>query len=93
MSARYRPDAPRWRHTYQGEPIIERTIPMIFGRSIVHWLLVFLVAACIFFLVQWLIPQVFGLIGVNVPDQIAAILALLCALGVVYSGASWRAAP
>jgi hypothetical protein len=66
---------------------------MIFGRSVIHWLIVVFVAICVFILAKWLIPLLFGLVGFAVPDQISTILALLIALGVVWGGWSWRTGP
>lgn len=64
---------------------------MIFGRAILFWIVIFLVAICIFFLAQWLIPILFGLVGVDIPGHITNILALLLAIGVVVGG--WRGWP
>ncbi len=66
---------------------------MFLGRSIVHWLVLVFVAICIFIIAKWLIPLVFGAIGVNIPDQIVLILSLLIALGWVYGGYSYRRGP
>ncbi len=66
---------------------------MIFGRSVIHWLIVVFIAICVFVLARWLIPLLFGMIGFPIPDQIVIILSLLIALGVVYGGRSWRTGP
>ena len=67
---------------------------MIFGRSILFWLIVGLVAVCIFFLSQWLIPLIFGLVGFDIPNHIVNVLALLLAIAVLVGGwGSWRGAP
>ena len=66
---------------------------MIFGRSVIHWIVVVFVAVCVFILARWLIPALFGAIGVGIPDQIVIILSLLIALGVVWGGWSWRTGP
>lgn len=66
---------------------------MIAGRSIIHWIVVALIAAGIFFVAQWLIPLVFNLIGISIPGNIVNILALLIAIGVFYGGYSYRRAP
>ncbi len=63
---------------------------MILGRSVIHWLVVAIVAVCVFFLAQWIIPMVAGLIGLRIPGNIVNILALLIALGCFYGGYSWR---
>jgi len=63
---------------------------MILGRSVIHWLIVAIIAICIFFVAQWLIPLVFGLVGVQIPPTIVNILALLIALGVFYGGYSYN---
>ncbi len=63
---------------------------MIQGRSVVHWLIVAVIAVCVFFLAQWLIPLLFALVGVTIPGNIINILALLLALGSLYGGYSWR---
>jgi putative effector of murein hydrolase LrgA (UPF0299 family) len=66
---------------------------MILGRSVVHWIIVFIIAVCIFFVAQWLIPLIAGLIGLAVPGNIVNILALLIALGCFYGGYSYRRTP
>jgi len=66
---------------------------MILGRPIVHWLITILIAICVFFVAQWLIPLVFGLVGVSIPTNIVNILSLLIALGVVFGGYSYRRGP
>jgi hypothetical protein len=66
---------------------------MIFGRSVIHWIILAVIAICVFFLAQWLIPLVFGLVGVSIPPNIVNILALLIALGCFYGGYSWRGGP
>lgn len=63
---------------------------MILGRSVIHWLIVAVIAICIFFVAQWLIPILFGLVGVTIPGNIVNILALLIALGCFYGGYSYR---
>lgn len=63
---------------------------MLLGRSIIHWLFFALVAACVFFVAQWLIPILFKLIGVDFPENIVNIFALLIALGFFYAGYNWR---
>lgn len=63
---------------------------MIFGRSIIHWLIVAFVAVCVFVIAQWLIPLLFGAVGVTIPRNIVNIFAILIAAGIVYGGYSWR---
>ncbi len=63
---------------------------MILGRSVIHWIVLAFVAVCMFILAKWLIPLLFGAIGVDIPDQIVLILSLLIALGVVWGGYSYR---
>ena len=63
---------------------------MIFGRSIIHWIVLVFIAVCVFVLAKWLIPLIFGMIGFPIPDQISTILALLIALGCVYGGYVYR---
>jgi hypothetical protein len=63
---------------------------MIFGRSVIHWLFVIFIAICVFILARWLIPLLFGAVGINIPDQIVTILSLLIALGCFYGGYSYR---
>ncbi len=59
---------------------------MILGRSVIVWLLLAFIAICIFFVAQWLIPLLFGLVGFVIPANIVNILAILIAIGVFYSG-------
>jgi hypothetical protein len=65
---------------------------MLLGRSVIHWIIVIFIAVCVFILARWAIPLLFGLVGVQIPDQIATILALLIALGCLYGGYTWRGA-
>lgn len=59
---------------------------MLFGRSIVFWIVVAFIAICVFFVAQWLIPLLFGLVDVIIPAKIVNILAILVAAGVFYGG-------
>jgi hypothetical protein len=59
---------------------------MILGRSIVFWIVVAFIAICVFFVAQWLIPLLFGLVDVIIPAKIVNILAILVAAGVFYGG-------
>lgn len=59
---------------------------MLLGRSVITWIIIVFVAACLFFIAQWLIPLLFGLIGLAVPRNIVNILSLLIAIGTVYGG-------
>jgi hypothetical protein len=62
---------------------------MLLGRSVLNWIFVGLVAVCVFLIAQWLIPVIFGKIGISIPDQIVNVLSLLLALGVVFWGYRW----
>ncbi len=66
---------------------------MIYGRSIIHWIILAFIAVCVFILAKWLIPLFFGLVGVAIPDQIVVIASLLIAVLCVYGGYSYRSAP
>jgi hypothetical protein len=66
---------------------------MLLGRPVIHWIVLAFVAVCVFILAKWLIPLIFGAIGVAIPDQIVLILSLLIALGVVWGGWSYRTGP
>ena len=59
---------------------------MLFGKSVIWWLLVAFLATCIFFLAQWVIPLLFGLVGFAFPPHITNVIALLVAAGIVYGG-------
>jgi hypothetical protein len=59
---------------------------MILGRPLLHWLFMILAAICVFILAKWLVPLVFGVLGIAIPDLISTVLALLLALGVVWGG-------
>lgn len=61
---------------------------MLFGRSVIFWLIIAFIAICVFFIAQWLIPLLFGLIGFRIPPNIVNIFALLIAAGVVFGGYS-----
>lgn len=58
------------------------------GKSVVWWLITALITIAVFFLAQWIIPLIFGLIGFAIPPHIVNIIALLIAVGVFYGG--WR---
>jgi hypothetical protein len=55
---------------------------------IVWWILQALVALLLFFLVEWLLPLILGLIGVAIPANIVTIVALLVA--VCYLLSAWQ---
>jgi uncharacterized membrane protein len=60
---------------------------------IVWWIVHALIAVLLFFLVEWLLPLVLGLIGIAIPANIVTILALLVALCYLigaYQGNWWR---
>jgi hypothetical protein len=59
---------------------------MILGRSALRWLFLILIAICVFILVKWAIPLLFGALGIAIPDLISTVLALLVASGVVWGG-------
>lgn len=59
---------------------------MLLGRSVISWVVIVFVAICVFIIARWAIPLLFSLVGFVVPLQIATVLALLIAVGVVYSG-------
>ncbi len=59
---------------------------MLLGRSVIYLLILAFVAICIFFVAQWLIPLLFGLVGFQIPPNIVNILSLLIAIGVFYGG-------
>jgi len=63
---------------------------MLLGRSVITWIVLVFVAVCVFILAKWLVPLLFALIGVAIPDQQSTILALLIAIGVMLGGYSWR---
>ena len=59
---------------------------MLFGRSVIMWLVLAFIAICVFFIAQWLIPLLFGLVGFAMPANIVNIFALLIAAGIFYGG-------
>lgn len=59
---------------------------MLLGRSVIVWLVLAFIAICIFFIAQWIIPLLFGLVGFAMPANIVNIFALLIAVGVFYGG-------
>lgn len=59
---------------------------MLYGRSVVTWIAIAIIAVIAFFVAQWLIPVLFALVTVDIPLRIVNMLALLLALGVVYGG-------
>ena len=63
---------------------------MFLGKSVVNWIILIVIAICVFIVIKWLIPLLFGMLGVTVPDLIATALALLVALGVLWGGYGWR---
>lgn len=66
---------------------------MLLGRSVISWLILAFIAICVFFIAQWLIPLVFGLIGFRIPLNIVNIFALLIAAGIVWGGYTRGAGP
>lgn len=66
---------------------------MLLGRSVLVWIALAFVAVCVFVVAKWAIPALFGLVGFDVPEQIAVVLALLIAVGIIWGGAGWRRGP
>ena len=58
----------------------------MFGRPLIHMILIVFVAVCVFVLAQWAIPLLFGFVDVSIPTKVVNVLALLIAIGVVYGG-------
>jgi putative effector of murein hydrolase LrgA (UPF0299 family) len=61
--------------------------------NVVWWVIHIVIAVLIFFLVEWLLPALAGLLGVPIPGQIVTIIALLLALLYLaggYYGGWWR---
>ncbi len=54
------------------------------GQSIVNILISLFIAICIFFIAQWAIPLIFGLVGFSFPANIVNIISLLIAAGCFY---------
>jgi len=59
---------------------------MLFGRSVIWWILVVFVAVCCFILAQWAIPLLFGFVDVSIPQKVVNVLAILIAVGIIYGG-------
>lgn len=59
---------------------------MLFGRSVIFWVIMAFIAVCIFILAQWAIPLLFGFVDVSIPSKVVNVLALLIAIGVFYGG-------
>lgn len=59
--------------------------------TIIRWLLIVLIAAIVFVIAKWAIPELFTAVGINIPNNVAGAIALLIALLVVYGG--WRGLP
>jgi hypothetical protein len=59
-------------------------------NTLLAWLLHALVAVLIFFVVQWLLPLLLGLVGLSLPDNILILIALVLALGYFVGGVSGR---
>ena len=59
------------------------------GKNLITILISAFIAICVFFVFQWLIPLIFGLVGFAVPGHIVNILAMLIAVGIFYYG-GWR---
>ena len=57
---------------------------MIFGRSVIFWVLIAFIAVCVFILAQWAIPLLFGFVDVTIPSKVVNVLAILIAVGVFY---------
>lgn len=60
----------------------------MFGRPILFWIVIALIAIGVFIVAQWAIPLLFEVVEVAVPSRVVNVLALLLALGVVYGGYS-----
>ncbi len=68
-------------------------MPVIFGRSLGTWLVQIVGAVLIFLLIIWLLPLLFAFLGIPVPDQVIKVLALLCALIVLFGPPWWVPRP
>lgn len=64
-------------------------MPVLFGRSLGAWVVQIVAAVLIFLLIIWLLPLLFGFLGIPVPDQVIKVLALLCALVVLFGPVWW----
>ncbi len=54
------------------------------GQSMISILIAAFIAICVFFIAQWVIPLIFGLVGFHFPENIVNIFALLIAAGCFY---------
>lgn len=59
---------------------------MLLGRSVISWVLLAIIAVVVFFIAQWLVPLLFGIVDVSVPRRVVNGLSLLIAIGVMYGG-------
>lgn len=64
----------------EGCPLALRVAAMT-GQSMINILIGAFLSICIFFVAQWLIPLIFGLVGFTFPANIVNIFALLIAAG------------
>lgn len=58
----------------------------MFGRPVIHMILIAFIAVCVFVLAQWAIPLLFGFVDVSIPAKVVNVLSLLIAIGVLYGG-------
>lgn len=49
-------------------------------------IILIVVAIAIFLIAKWGIPLVFAELGVNIPETVAAAMAILVAIGITYAG-------
>lgn len=61
---------------------------MIYGRSVIWWVIAVIVAVLIFVVVKWLLLLVAASLHIAIPDAVASALAALVAIGAFYGG--WR---
>ncbi len=59
-------------------------MPIVFGRSLVSWIISIVAAVLAFMLIKWLLPLLFNALHFPVPDAIVTVLAILVALLILF---------
>ena len=58
----------------------------MFGRPVIHMILIAFLAVIVYLLAKELLPMLFGLVDVVLSGTLVKLLALLIAIGVLYGG-------
>lgn len=56
--------------------------------TVIRWIVIVLIAVVVYVIAKWLVPELFGAFGIDIPADVAKAIAALIALLVVLGG--WK---